>query len=561
MKKIIIVLFFLSLVNNFLYSQSPNKDSLQTDTIVGFQKDSLLKPLKTINDPIVIGNSNTDLIHETNIVLNEDTIKWSNEHDVVIEDDRIKNNELPDSVYLNYYTNISDSLIFEKADSVYFVIDQFEKELDNSSFFINDTIVRSIKKLIEYRRNINAKKAIEYLQKSIDNNRIFIKTDSVQTAYNDSLKRTIEYILNSIPEDTLKLVFTNLGNDTLQFNNNESAIDSIHFKLYDNRGEVGIMWIKKLDKNLFSFELEDGVFLEKIKQQSAISKGIDSEIKLPELMKVEKVNLIIPIWKFEGNADVKFNQGHISPTWAEGGESSLSLLSVLKYNVNYTYGKKRNFDFDFEYRLGYLKAGENDLQKNDDRLELNFKYGRSAFSNWYYSSLLNIKTQILKGYEYVNDTTVVAISEFFSPASIVFSLGLDYKPSKKLTVLISPITSKFTIVADTTNYDQTRFGLKNDERVRKELGAYIKAISKIKILDNISIENKVNFFTNYVDNPQNIDIDWETDIAVKLTDYIKISVNAHLIYDDNVAFIEEGVEKGPRVQFKELFGIGFTYTF
>jgi hypothetical protein len=215
--------------------------------------------------------------------------------------------------------------------------------------------------------------------------------------------------------------------------------------------------------------------------------------------------------------------------------------------------------------LGYLKAGDNEMQKNDDKFELNVKYGKQAFNNWYYSGLLNFKTQFFKGKEYVNDSTVNVVSEFLSPGYLVFSLGLDYKPSNKLTVLISPLTSKFTIVADTVSYDQTRFGLDNDEMIRKELGAYVKIISKLKFRNNINLENKLNFFTNYSNNPQNVDVDWEVNLGVQLTDYIKMSINTHFIYDDDVDIpvFEDGEQVGitKKAQFKELFGIGFTYSF
>jgi len=237
----------------------------------------------------------------------------------------------------------------------------------------------------------------------------------------------------------------------------------------------------------------------------------------------------------------------------------MSALSTFKFDLNYTYGKLRSWETILEYRLGYLKAGKNPIQKNDDKFELNTKFGKTAFNDWYYSSLLNFKTQILKGYDNPKDPPV---SEFLSPAYLVFSLGLDYKPNKKLTVLVSPITSKFTIVADTVRFDQTIFGLSSDELIRKEIGAYVKAISKIKIAENIILENKINFFTNYIKKPQNIDVDWEADLAVKLNDNIKISINAHIIYDDDVNTIDEdGEVGGPKLQFKEMLGVGFVYRF
>ena len=463
--------------------------------------------------------------------------------------------------YDDFIVHLKDSLIFEKPDSVYFVMHSIENIINEPSVFVNDTLVRAVKKVINHRKNLNVADAIHYLEDKINDDSIFVFTESNRNQFNDTILRSsLKYILSTFPEDSLNLIFSNLNQDSVGLAAKESEKDSVLFKIYDNRGEYGIMWIKKIDKYRFLLELEEDIFIEKAKQREGVQQKLEADMNIPNLKKVKKFNKIIPIWRFGGSADIRFNQGYISPSWAEGGESNMSMLSILKYDVNYSYGKKKSFDFDIEYRLGYLKAGDNDLQKNDDKLELNFKYGTSAFNDWYYSGLLNFKSQLLKGYEYVNDTAN-AISQFLSPASVVFSLGLDYKPSKKLTFLISPVTSKFTIVADTVNYDQTRFGVAKDEKVRKEIGAYIKAISKLKFRETITMENRVTFFTNYVENPQNVDVDWEIDVAFKVTDNIRMSINAHLIYDDDVAFIDDGVEKGPRIQFKELFGVGFTYKF
>lgn len=320
-----------------------------------------------------------------------------------------------------------------------------------------------------------------------------------------------------------------------------------------------MLWIKKSKDNNVHLYLDDGIYIDKPRKRERVKQEIDTYYQIPGLKKMKKVNIIVPIWDFKSMADIRFNQGYLE-NWAEGGENSMSALSILKYDLNYSYGKIRNWETTLEYRLGYLKAGESPIQKNDDKIELNTKFGKTAFKNWYYSALLNFKTQLLKGYDYPNDS--IPISEFLSPAYLVFSLGLDYQPSKKLTVLISPLTSKFTIVADTINYDQTRFGVGQDEYVRKEIGAYVKAISKVTFTEKISLQNKINFFTNYVKKPQNIDVDWEVDLGIKLSDNIKLSVNAHLIYDDDVNYVDkDGEAHGPRLQFKEMLGVGFIYVF
>ena len=594
MSRINIIFAILSFISINLYSQV---DSLQTITEKELKDTSGIG--YTINhiklDTIRIDSIKTDTLFLDSIKadsltfesLNKDTLKLTPEQiNVQMESDTFLKLQLPEYftdslkttdtsfvtqsiltdslLYQTFIGKLNDSLIFEKPDTSWYISYKLNHLLNSGEFSINDTLERAIRKLIYFYQNQKASDAIDYLKYKLDSSGQIIGVKSKKWQHlNDSLRNALIYLIKNIPEDSLSYTFYNSMNDSVNFDFHENEIDSVHFKLYDHRGEHVLLWIKKSDKNQFDIFLEDGVYLEKTRQQKIVEQGIDVNLKFPKLKKVSKTNIIVPIWELKGLADIKFNQGYLS-NWAEGGENSMSALSVFKFSADYSYGRKKSFDSDIEYRLGYLKLGDKPLQKNDDRLEINAKYGRTAFNNWYYSALVNFKTQFLQGYEYPNDS--VAISQFMAPGYLVFSLGLDYKPSNKLTILVSPLTSKFTIMADTTNFDQTRYGLGKDEKIRKEIGAYIKAISKIKFNHKISLENKLTFFTNYTNNPQNIDVDWEADLSVALTDYIKLSVNAHIIYDDDVDFPvldDTGNQIGTtqKLQFKELFGIGFTYEF
>ena len=584
MNRITIILLTLLIFSINLYSQD---DSLKI-----IQKTELTDSSAFIyvNDSLRTDSLLIDKFQSDSIILEpltKDTLKLTPEEIIVqVEHDSLPQLQLPENftdslkttdtsfitqsiltdslLYQEFIGKLNDSLIFEKPDTSWYVSYKLNHLLNSGEFTINDTIERAIRKLIYFYQNQKTDHAIDYLKYKLDSSGQLISLKNKKATHlSDSLRDALVFLLQNIPEDSLSYTFYNSMNDSVNFDFRENEIDSVHFKLYDHRGEHVLLWIKKSDKNAFDLFLEDGVYLEKTRQQRIVEQGIDVNLKFPKLRKVRKTNIIVPIWELKGLADIKFNQGYLS-NWAEGGENSMSALSVFKFSADYNYGRIKSFDSDIEYRLGYLKLGDKPLQKNDDRLEINAKYGRTAFNNWYYSALVNFKTQFLKGYEYPND--LVAISQFMAPGYLVFSLGLDYKPSNKLTILVSPLTSKFTIMADTTNFDQTRYGLSKDEKIRKEIGAYIKAISKIKFNHKISLENKLTFFTNYTNNPQNIDVDWEADLSVALTDYIKLSVNAHMIYDDDVDFPvldDAGNQIGTtqKLQFKELFGIGFTYQF
>ncbi len=538
--------------------QKANTDSLSpvSDTTKILASDSL-KILNPIYDSLLF-DFKKDTLHFTDTIQTTDSLAVS---DTIMMEDTIV---IKEETYEEFIERLSDSLIFESPDTTYFVIKNIQNFLATDTLEINDTTVQAIQKLIHYKYSYHKIDSIkQYLRKKFSESQfLYLSNDYTVQTLNDSIRNAVQYILNSFPEDSLKLVFKNTVNDSVQLKTAESQIDSVHFKLFDHRGEYAVLWIKKFDKNAYDLMLEEGTYIEKAKQQKVVARKVDTEDTKSGLKKVRKVDIIVPIWRFGSTADIRFNQGYQS-NWVEGGENSLSALSVLRFNADYIYGKKRTWDTDIEYKLGYLKAGDNPLQKNDDRFEFNSKYGRTAFNDWYYSLLFNFKTQFLKGYDYPNDS--VAISKFMSPGHLVFSLGLDYKPNKNLTVLISPITSKFTIVSDTANYDQTRFGVGADEKTRKEIGAYIKAIWKYDITKDIRMENKINFFTNYTDNPQNVDVDWELNLKMKLTRYINMSINTHLIYDDDVDIpvFEDGEQVGVTkgLQFREVIGVGFSYSF
>jgi hypothetical protein len=558
MKKSICI--FIIFIGSYYVSYSQDIDSSKTavDTIVNIASDSLVL---VISDTIISEIEQDSVFYEeTDSILKTESVS--------IKIDSVKFS------YSDYIDQLSDSIIFYEPDTTVFLLNRIKSLSDNELLQVSDSTKQAINLLSSYYESREIVPVLLYLQKRIASDTSIFKSDSLISLNRDTLElqndfvsdslkqnlfNAVNYILSSIPEDSLNLTFINSMKDSIRIEACESELDSIRINLYDKRGEYGMLWIKKTNNNNLHLYLDDGIYIDKPRKRKRVKQEIDTYYEIPGLKKMKKVDIIVPIWDFESMADIRFNQGYLE-NWAEGGENSMSALSIFKFNLNYSYGKIRNWETTLEYRLGYLKAGESPIQKNDDKIELNTKFGKTAFNDWYYSALLNFKTQFLKGYDYPNDS--IPVSEFLSPAYLVFSLGLDYKPSKKLTVLISPITSKFTIVADTINYDQTRFGVGQDEYVRKEIGAYVKAISKIKFTEKITLQNKINFFTNYVNKPQNIDVDWEVDLAIKLSDNIKLSVNAHLIYDDDVNYVDkDGEVLGPRLQFKEMLGVGFIYVF
>lgn len=265
-------------------------------------------------------------------------------------------------------------------------------------------------------------------------------------------------------------------------------------------------------------------------------------------------------WKTGGIATLNFSQVAMQ-NWSSGGQNSLSGLAFFKGFANYTQG---NSTWDNSLYMGYglQKLGEDDWFKNDDRLEFATKYGQKAPGHWYYSALLDFKTQFTKGYG--ADDLNKHISNFFAPAYLNIGIGMDYKPNDDFTVFISPLTGKMTFVTDTALSNGGAFGVEAGESFRAELGAFVKVAYKKELMTNVSYVTKLDLFSSYLDNPQNIDVNWDNLLVFKVNDYINASIMFNLIYDDDVLFDitdDNGdIYQAPRLQWKEMFGLGITYT-
>lgn len=265
------------------------------------------------------------------------------------------------------------------------------------------------------------------------------------------------------------------------------------------------------------------------------------------------------IWKLNGMTSVNFS--HVSLTnWAAGGQNSYAFNGLLNLSLDYS---KDNNDWLNTLDIGYgiQKQGEQEIRKTDDNIDFTSKYGRKVSESFFISALLNFKTQMDDGKRYEEDTSYV-ISRFFAPAYLQGALGIEYKPSEEFYFVLSPAAGKLTMVFDDTLSARGSFGLEPDEKTRLEFGSSATIGMKKEIMKNVTLKSTLALFSNYLENPQNIDLDWKMSINMKINDYLSANLNTHLIYDDDIAYIDKnGNERGARIQFKEVFGVGLTYKF
>lgn len=268
-------------------------------------------------------------------------------------------------------------------------------------------------------------------------------------------------------------------------------------------------------------------------------------------------------WNTGGLFSLNFSQVSLT-NWVSGGRSSMAGIGIFNVFSNY---KKDRILWENSLDLGYGLIKEQDMKtvKSDDRISLNSKLGFQETEKLYYSLLFNFRTQFDKGFKYPDTENV--ISRFMAPAYFTLALGMDYKPHKDLSIFFSPATARLTVVADDDLSAQGAFGVDPGEKTRFEVGALLKFDVNTEIVENVTLNNKLEFFSNYLEKPQNIDVRWDMMLNMKINDYLSANLITNLIYDDDVKVpLDEDDNgeidgSGPRIQFKEMFGVGLNVKF
>lgn len=265
-------------------------------------------------------------------------------------------------------------------------------------------------------------------------------------------------------------------------------------------------------------------------------------------------------WTIGGTSSFTFNQVSLT-NWSAGGENSLAGTALFNSHFNY---KKAKVNWDNLIDLGYglTKQGGDNPFKSEDKIYVVSKYGYSAGKKWFYSALLDFKTQFDYGFSDTPENTN-KVSEFMSPGYLNLSLGMDYKPNDNFSLYISPVTSKMTIVLDDSLSLAGAYGVDEGKNLRSEYGASVKLTAKKdNVVKNVNVSTRLDLFSNLTEKPQNVDVNWEVVFNLKVNDFLSAIASFNLIYDDDIDYIDsDGVNKGPQTQFKQLFGFGLSYAF
>lgn len=297
---------------------------------------------------------------------------------------------------------------------------------------------------------------------------------------------------------------------------------------------------------------------------------LEKSIRDKKALETAKKDTIVSKWKYGGMFGLNASQASFT-NWAAGGENSVGGNATANVFMNFQ-GNSSSWENTLDLGYGLLWQETQGLMKTDDKIDFSSKFGQKAAKHWYYAAMLNFKTQFSNGYDYTKEDQG-KVSTFMAPGYLIGAIGMDYKPIKYLTVFISPITSKLTFVTDDSLSNIGAYGVDKGEWMRAEYGGYLRIGYNQSFLKNsITVISKLDLFSNYTDKPQNVDVTWENIISFKINKYISANINTVLIYDDDIKTkIPTGtkdadgkdkfITKGPKIQFKEVIGIGLSYNF
>lgn len=309
---------------------------------------------------------------------------------------------------------------------------------------------------------------------------------------------------------------------------------------------------------------------------------IDDLVKVVDKLDSQGTHIdTVTYWTLGCKANLNYSMVTLE-NWAQGGESSIAFLGTVNTFARYKRDRIR-FETTLDASYGIQSLGETGLRKNEDRMDLNMTLGYATTPVLNYSALFNFRSQFTPGYAYPNDSAVV--SRFFSPAYIVVSAGLEYKPFPYLKFNLAPLSSKLTLVTSQQLANQGAFGVEPAERdgsgrivkpgkvFRQETGASFFARFQREVAKNVVIDQKLDLFNGYAqDNPRSrgkVDVNSETSIQLKVNRFLSASIFVQLIYDEDAEvplYERRGGQRvqvgtGPRTQLKHVSGVGLSMTF
>lgn len=272
-------------------------------------------------------------------------------------------------------------------------------------------------------------------------------------------------------------------------------------------------------------------------------------------------------WKFTGLVSLNFSET-MQWNWAAGGNNNGN--GILAANVKLVYKKDKiawETTFDSDYGWMWAPSTNFKWRKSHDKIVFSSKFGWEFHKSWFLTVMANFKSHYSKGFEYTLDANKVEQETYaynwLSPSYSDLSIGVDWKPNEIFTVYLSPVAGRITTAADSLL--RKKYGVELDKSIKTELGATFKAGVNFARIKNFKVISVLTLFTPYNKHFGKIDVDWDLAVSYQFLKVLNVTLGTSLKYYDAVSIMwtdkDEVVHNSPRVQFREIIGLGIGYSF
>lgn len=280
----------------------------------------------------------------------------------------------------------------------------------------------------------------------------------------------------------------------------------------------------------------------------------------PAQTPITEVPINVRNWLHVFQSSLHFTQSYISSNWYQGGENNLNILGDIKWECNLNQEKhpKWLFNNSLTYKLGVSTAPGDTLRDymiNEDNFLFTSQLGFKAVKHWYYSAMLQFKTQFFNNYK---SNTEQMTASFLSPGELNLGLGMTYDHktpdgNRAITVAIAPLSYNMKICRDIDRLDPTSFGIDAGHHVKHSFGSNIEAKLSWKLHPNVTWTSRFYVFTDY----SYVQGDWENTFDFSITRHLNTKIYTHLRYDDSRP---KNID-WKYWQFKEILSFGIVYRF
>ncbi|MDR1756622.1 MAG: DUF3078 domain-containing protein [Culturomica sp.] len=436
--------------------------------------------------------------------------------------------------------------------------------------FRDPEVKQAINTLLNYATDQTLKSMVEYLQRYIRTiekreaalellKKEFLSDPEAESAVSPDIEMLTAYIgadtnyrwLKKISSDSALLELENSADRSIRFWINNGQTHYHRFWPVTRDGDSIGTWVQVAPGgNRIRLLIDDDVQASRIRVKSVSSSKLEPRsLKDPfNARKYSLDRLHRRYWTYHTEVDFSMGQGYVA-NWSGGGENSLSMLSNLRYFLNYNKNKISWENFVY-YRLSFLKSGDQSLRKNDERFEINSKLGQQAFKHWFYTAQLNIQTTLFNSYEYSGESKKI-VGNFMTPLYVTPSVGIDYKPSNHFSLYLSPIAGKWTYLRDTTGIDPARYGVER-KRHKLDAGAKVELRNTFSIKKIVNIRNELLLFSSYGNTQQKFNANWNVQVNFRINYFMQTSIYTYTVFDKNYS---------KKLQFKENLNIGVNFRF